>query len=190
MEASPFSCWEVWRINFIDYQNIKMIEDKEAMIKKCILLVLFCFPFLLSACTQGTEDTQEHAGTISNNKAIGYEYTITKEQNSFSWKIGYKGDMATIQESMDNKDELQNFMMAVNDSKAIVIELILLLSYFLIVALLSFFLYKKNRRTFLNGGAIVVVVTGSIALYIAFYASFDLSNALQDAKFHYLRLTN
>ena len=151
--------------------------------------MLFCFTLILSACTQSEEDTQEYSGIIGDGKAMDYEYTVTKEENTFSWKVGYKGDITTIEESIDNKDELQNFMMAVNDSQVILSKLIISLSYFLIVAVLSFFLYKKNRKI-LKDSAIVVVLASIIALYIAIDASVDLSIVLQDAKFHYLRLTN
>ena len=151
--------------------------------------MLFCFTLILSACTQSEEDTQEYSGIIADGNVMGYEYIITKEKNTFSWKVGYKGDITTIQESIDNEDELQNFMMAVSDSRVIFLKLIISLSYFLIVAVLSFFLYKKNRKI-LKDGAIVVVLASIIALYIAIDASFDLSIVLQDAKFHYLRLTN
>ena len=120
---------------------------------------------------------------------MDYEYTVTKDENSFSWKVSYKGDITTIEESIDNKDELQNFMMAVNDSKLILSKLIISLSYFLIVAVISFLLYKKNRKI-LKDGAIVIVLASIIALYIAIDASVDLSIALQDVKLHYLRLTN
>ena len=119
---------------------------------------------------------------------MGYEYTITKEDNTFSWKVGYKGDITTIEESIDNKDELQSFMTAVSDSKLMYSKLIISLSYFLIVAVISFFLYKKNRKI-LKDGAIVLVLASIISLYIAIDASVDLSIALQDVKLQYLRLT-
>ncbi len=158
--------------------------------KKYIPLVLICFTLILSACTQNEEDTQEYSGIISDGKVLGYEYTITKEQNTFSWQVGYKGDITIIEESIDNEDELQNFMMAVSNIEAVFTKLILSLSYFIIVAVISFFLYKRNRKILKDGGAIVAVLSGIIALFIAFDASFDLNSALQDAKFHYLRLTN
>lgn len=160
------------------------------MIKKYIPIVFFCFIFILTACTQSEEDTQDYSGIIGDGKAMGYEYTITKEKNTFSWKVGYNGDITTIEESIENEDELQNFMMAVNDSKVVFSKLIISLSYFLIVAVISFFLYMKNRKILKNGGAIVVVLAGIIALYITVDATFDLSIALQEAKLHYLRLTN
>ena len=92
--------------------------------------MLFCITLILSACTQSEEDTQGYSGIIGDGKAMDYEYTVTKEENSFSWKVGYKGDITTIEESIDNKDELQNFMMAVSDSKLILSKLIISLSYF------------------------------------------------------------
>ena len=151
--------------------------------------MLFCITLILSACTQSEEDTQEYSGIIGDGKAMDYEYTVTKEENSFSWKVSYKGDTTTIEESIDNKDELQNFMMAVNDSQLILSKLIISLSYFLIVAVISFLLYKKNRKI-LKDSAIVVVLASIIALYIAIDASVDLSIVLQEAKLYYLRLTN
>ena len=149
--------------------------------------MLFCFSLILSAC--GEEDTQEYSGIIGDGKAMGYEYTATKEGSSFSWKVGYKGDTTTIEESIDNREELKNFMIAVSDSKVILSKLIISLSYFFIVAVLSFFLCKKNRKI-LKDGAIVVILASTIALYIAIDASFDLSNAMQETKLHYQRLTN
>ena len=65
--------------------------------------MLFCFTLILSACTQSEEDTQEYSGIIADGNVMGYEYIITKEKNTFSWKVGYKGDITTIQESIDNE---------------------------------------------------------------------------------------
>lgn len=87
--------------------------------------MLLCFTLILSACTKLEEDTPEYSGIIVDGKGMGYEYTVTKEENSFSWKVGYKGDITTIEESIDNKDELQNYMMAVSDSKLILSKLII-----------------------------------------------------------------
>ncbi|WP_042201258.1 hypothetical protein [Paenibacillus camerounensis] len=120
---------------------------------------------------------------------MGYEYSVTKEGNSFSWRVGYKGDITTIKESIDNKDELQNYMMAVSDIKRVFSKLIISSSYFIIVAVICFYLCKKNRKI-LKDVAVVFLLASIIAFYIAIEASFDLSFALQDIKMHYLRLTN
>ena len=101
--------------------------------KKCIFLILFCFTSIISACSQGEEDTREYSGIIGDGKTLGYEYTVTKEQNKFSWKVGYKGDISIIAESAVNEDDLENYMNAVNDSKLVLAKLIISVSYVLIV---------------------------------------------------------
>ena len=156
--------------------------------KKCILLMLFCFILILSACFQGEEDTQEYSGIIGDGKTLGYEYTVTKKQNKFSWKVGYKGDISIIEESAANEDDLVNYMNAVNDSKLVLAYLILSVSYLLLIIITTLIFYKKNRKILKDGGVIITVFAG-IAIYIAFKASFDLSGFLQDAKYYYLILT-
>ena len=157
--------------------------------KRCILLMLFCFTFILSACSQSEEDTQEYSGVIIVGKAFGYEYTITKEQKRFSWKIGYNGDVSIIEERATNEEDLVNYMNAVNDCKLVLVKLIVSVSYFLIVIITTLIIYKKNRKMLKDGG-IIITIFACIAIYIAFKASFDLSSLLQDAKYYYLILIN
>jgi hypothetical protein len=156
---------------------------------KYILLTLFCFTFILAACSQSEEDTSDYAGIISDGKAFGYEYTITKEQNKFLWKVGYKGDISIIEQDTANEDDLVNYMNAVNDSKLVLVKLIISVSYFLIVIITMLILFKKNRKMLKDGGIITTILAG-IAIYIAFKASFDLSSSLKLAKYYYLTITN
>lgn len=151
--------------------------------------MLFSFTLILSACSQAEEDTQEYSGIISDEQSFGYEYTVLKEQNNFSWKVGYKGDISIIEESTANQDDLVNYMNAVNDSKLVAVKLITSVSYLLIIIITTLILYKKNRKI-LKDSAIVITMLAGIALYIAFKASFDLSSLLQDVKSYYLILTN
>ena len=153
------------------------------------MILLFCITLFLSACTQGEEETQDYSGNIGYGKTMGYEYTITKEKSSFTWKVGYKGDLTTLKERIDNKEDLQNYMMAINNSESALPKVIISSSYFLIVAVISFLLYKRNKK-FLKECAGVIALASIFALYIAIDASFDLSAALKDVKFHYLRLTD
>ena len=151
--------------------------------------MLFSFTIILSACSQTEEDTQEYSGIIGDGQSLGYEYTILKEQNKFSWKVGYKRDILNIEESVANQDDLVNYMNAVNDSKVVLVKLILSISYFLIVIVTILILYKKNRKMLKDGGFIITILA-SVAIYIAFKATFELSSSLQDAKYYYLILTN
>ena len=88
--------------------------------KKCILLLLCSFTLLFSACSQTVEDTADYSGVIGAEQSLGYAYTIVKEQNKFTWKVGYKGDLSIIEESDANRDDLVNYKNAVNDSKLVV----------------------------------------------------------------------
>lgn len=157
--------------------------------KKYILLMLFCFILILSACSQSEEDTRDYSGIIGVGKTFGYEYTVTKEQNKFSWKVGYKGDISIIEQDTVNEDDLVNYINAVNDSKMELVKLIVSLSYFLIVIITALIIYKKNRKMLKDGGIIITILV-CIAIYLAFKASFDLNSLLQDAKYYYLTLTN
>ena len=157
--------------------------------KKSILLLLFCFPFILSACSQSVEDTQEYSGIISDGEFFGYEYSVTKEQTKFIWKVGYKGETAIIEKSANNQDDLENYKNAVDDSKLVFGTLIISLAYILIVIISTLILYKKNRKMLKDASVIMVLLTG-IAVYIAFDSSLDLSRVLKDAQYYYLTLTN
>ncbi|QFF99945.1 hypothetical protein PB01_14560 [Psychrobacillus glaciei] len=155
--------------------------------KKYILLMLFCLTLILSACSHGEEDTREYSGIIGDGKTLGYEYTVKKEQNKFSWKVGYIGNISIIEESAANQEDLVNFMNAVNDSKLALVKLIVSVSYFLIVIITTLILYKKNRKVLKDGGIIITILAG-IAIYIAFKESLNLISSLQDAKYYYLIL--
>lgn len=157
-------------------------------IMRYITIVLFSFILILSACTQ-LEEEQGYSGIIVDDKVMGYGFNVSQYDNSISWKVSYKGSVTTIEESIDNKDELEDYMLAVSESKIIHSKLIISLLYFLIVVVIAFLLFKKNRKT-LKDSTIVVVLASMIALFIAVDAAYDLSIALQDIKLHYLRLTN
>ncbi|MCM3722918.1 hypothetical protein [Solibacillus isronensis] len=151
--------------------------------------MLFNFTLILSACSQTEEDTEEYSGIIGDEQSFGYEYTVLKEQNKFSWKVGYKGDISIIQESDSNREDLENYMNAVNESKLVLAKLILSVLYLLIIIITTLILYKKNRKMLKDSGVVTTMLSG-IAIYIAFKSSFELIRLLQDTKYYYLILTN
>ena len=151
--------------------------------------MLFNFTLILSACSQTEEDTEEYSGIIGDEQSLGYEYTVLKEQNKFSWKVGYKGDISIIQESDSNREDLENYMNAVNESNLVLAKLILSVLYLLIIIITTLILYKKNRKMLKDSGVVTTMLSG-IAIYIAFKSSFELIRLLQDTKHYYLILTN
>ncbi|MER1957232.1 MAG: hypothetical protein ABS942_07625 [Solibacillus sp.] len=156
--------------------------------KKSMLLLLFCLTFILSACGEAVEDTEEYNGVIGEGKVFNYAYSVTKEQNNMTWRVGYKGDTAIIEESPTNRDDLVNYMNAVNDSELEFVKLIVALAYIVFISILSLILYKKNRKMLKDGSLITAALTG-IAVYFAFKAAFDLSGFLQDVDYYYWSLT-
>lgn len=125
---------------------------------------------------------------IDKEKAGGYQYTVIREGDNFTWKIGYRDNLSTIQENKDNTEDLGHFRTAVKYIDIQIFEIIIAASYFLIVVLTALIFYKKNKQMFKSGGAIIAILAG-IALYFTFTTSIQLNTAFQDAKFYYSVLT-
>lgn len=114
--------------------------------KKICSAYVFLFQPNVSACSQDEEDKQEYAGIIGEGKAMGNEYTVSKEQNTFSWKVGYRGDISVIEEDTANEDNLDDFRVSVSNSKEALANLIIWRLYFLIVVITTLIFFKKKRK--------------------------------------------
>lgn len=126
---------------------------------------------------------------IGEEKAGGYQYTVIKDQNSFTWKIGHQGNIFTIVENKDNNEDLEHFRTAVEEIYMEMFGVIISASYFLIVVITTLFFYKKTKQIPKGSGAIIAILAG-IAVYYTIENSINLNTALQDAKFYYSMLTN
>ncbi len=126
---------------------------------------------------------------IGEEKAGGYQYTVVKEQNTFTWEIGFQDNLYTIEENKDNTKELEHFRIAVEDINMYIFKIIISASYFLIVLLISLILYKKNKLLLKSSGAIIVIFSG-IALYYTTVNFIELNTAFQNAKYFYSMLTH
>ncbi|MDW0117500.1 hypothetical protein QTL97_11180 [Sporosarcina thermotolerans] len=158
-------------------------------IKRYIPILLLLLSAFVSACSQNVEDTEEYYGFIGGGKAMGYEFTITKEElGSFLWEIGYKGDLIVLEEDESNIDDLLSYANAIHDVEATYSTVFYSVIYFLLVAAIFLFLFVKNRKVLKSGGAIAIVLAGGISLYFALDTSIDLNRAMQEAKLYYLRL--
>ncbi|MGG0644551.1 hypothetical protein ABE021_11480 [Sporosarcina gallistercoris] len=120
---------------------------------------------------------------------MDYFYSVSKEQETYSWIVGYKEKISMIEENEENANVLENFMTAVNDAYLEWIELILSVSYFLLIVVTLVILYKK-KRNMLNGYALLITSFGAIAFYIAVQAFFDLSRIVEELNYLYLLLTS
>ncbi|WP_242220089.1 hypothetical protein [Bacillus cereus group sp. BfR-BA-01380] len=140
-------------------------------------MVIPFFPFLVANVSANSPFV------IDKEKAGGYQYTVIREQDNFTWKSGYRDNLSTFQENKDNTEELGHFRTAVRDIHREIFEIILSVSYFLIVVLIALIFYKKNKQILKRDGAILVILAG-IALYTTFTTSIELNTAFQDAKFY------
>lgn len=126
---------------------------------------------------------------ISEDKAGDYQYAEIKEQNTFTWKIGYQENISTIKENKDNTEELERFRTAVLDIKYLIFKLILVASYFLIVVITMLTVHKKNKKMLKDGGVIIAILAVT-ALSYTIITSIHLNAAFRDATYYYMMLTN
>ncbi|WP_163102792.1 hypothetical protein [Peribacillus alkalitolerans] len=126
---------------------------------------------------------------IGERKAVGYQYTVIKEQNTFTWKIGYQDNISTIAENKDNIKALELFRNAVEEINMKILKIIIAASYLLIVGLITIILYKKNKQV-LKGSSAIIAIFAGIAFYYTIENSIELNAAFQNVKFYYSILTN
>ncbi|WP_226669745.1 hypothetical protein [Metabacillus litoralis] len=154
-----------------------------------ILILLVPLLFILTACSGNEEEKQDYSGIIGEENVLGYEYIVIKEKDTYTWEIKYKEERYIIKEDTHNKDTLENFRMAVNESELTLVTLSITLGYFLIVAFTLFILMKKNRKLLKQPGPIIALAA-FISLYISSDAYFELTTTFQDVKYYYRMLTS
>ena len=127
---------------------------------------------------------------ISGEKAGGYEYTITKEKNKYTWKIGHEENISVVEENKENREELDYYKQVVSDIRVQLIKVFLFASSFLVLAIITMLLHTKNKLRFKSGGATTIALVAIFVLTNTFVTSVDLSFSFDNAKFYYFRLTN
>ncbi|MDM5315270.1 hypothetical protein QUF49_04635 [Fictibacillus sp. b24] len=135
-------------------------------------------------------DTSVHASSkvISEGKAWGFHYRITAENKVFTWKIGDGKKESVIEENEENRNELERFRSAVNESDLQTFSFFLYAVYLLIIGIVALIVYKKvkdNRQTMFT----ILVLFAMYASYKCFIAFVYLQEALDDAKVYFIVLT-
>lgn len=159
--------------------------------KKYVLLMLLATILLLAACSKGEKDEVEgYSEVIGYRAAMGYQYIVVKEQDTFSWDISYKGNNLLIAENADNVKNLENFRISVNESKLELGTLIISFSYFVLVVIIALILYKKKSELLKGIGALISILAGTLALYFTLETAVDLSSLLHEMDYYYMILAN
>ena len=157
-------------------------------IKKWISIILLCTVFLLAACSFGEEETQQYTGIVSKENALGYEYIVTIENDTFTWIVRHQDKLTIMEETVENKDDLQRFSNAVNESNTHVYSLMIWFTVLLIVGVISYQfrqIARKNNKNY----TVIIVIALAIAFYLVFNAVLELTTAYQSVKMQYFRLT-
>jgi hypothetical protein len=126
---------------------------------------------------------------IGERSAWGYEYVVTKENENFTWKIGYKGNTSTVIENKENELYLFEFRNAVRnlDRSGFTVQLAAL--YVVLIGVIAFITYKKHKKLWKESWRMFAIFV-IIGLYFTITTYLDVDMALNDARVSYEMLTN
>ncbi|MDQ1143827.1 competence protein ComGC [Bacillus sp. SORGH_AS 510] len=142
-----------------------------------VLILLLVVPNVLAGSSS----------VISEGKAGGYKYLITKEGNEYTWTLEHKGNKSVFEETEENRKELNNFKQAIIDIKNQSIKVCVFIIIFFIFIVFEVLLHMKNKLRFKDGGAIIFLLA-VIAIGQIFVALTELDSAFSDARFYYYRI--
>ncbi|WP_175991459.1 hypothetical protein [Bacillus sp. Marseille-Q1617] len=126
---------------------------------------------------------------IASQKAGGYQYTVIKEENTYTWKIAHRGKQTVMEENKENGEQLEQYRLSVEDINSDIVELLISAGYFFIVIISVLIVLKKNKQILKNSHLIIIASFAGIALYNSMITFIDLNNALKDANYYYTLLT-
>jgi hypothetical protein len=125
------------------------------------------------------------SNVISSQKAGGYQYSVIKDNNTFTWTVGHQGNLIVIEETKGNQEELERFRYSVEDINSYLFEFIISAVYFLIVLITTLVIFKKNKQTLKGSHLIIIASLAVIALCNSVVTSIDMYTAYQDARYYY-----
>jgi hypothetical protein len=122
---------------------------------------------------------------VASQKAGGYQYSVIKDNNSFTWSVGHQDHLMVIKETKGNEIELERFRNSVEDINLHLFELIISAVYFLLVLITTLVIFKKNKQMFKGSHLIIIASLAGIAFYNSIVTSIDVTAAFQDARYYY-----
>jgi hypothetical protein len=125
------------------------------------------------------------SNVISSQKAGGYQYSVLKDNNTFTWTVGHQGNLIVIEGTKGNQEELERFRYSVEDINSYLFEFIISAVYFLIVLITTLVIFKKNKQTLKGSHLIIIASLAVIALCNSVVTSIDMYTAYQDARYYY-----
>ncbi|EJV90187.1 Uncharacterized protein BC141101_06022 [Bacillus toyonensis] len=124
---------------------------------------------------------------ITRKEVRNYYYIVDKENNNYTWRIGYKTSNSIIKE---NELNLEDFRNAVNKLSQQNLELYVSIAYLIILLLILLISFIKKNNDTPKCFLIFMFVLLIISINAVVQTSISLSVTNKEAQFLYLRLTH
>ncbi|PEB15146.1 hypothetical protein [Bacillus toyonensis] len=127
---------------------------------------------------------------IARKEVRNYYYIVDKENNNYTWRIGYKSSNSIIKENKENELNLEDFRNAVNKLSQQNLELYVSIAYLIILLLILLISFIKKNNDIPKWFLIFIFVLLIISINAVVQTSISLSVTNKEAQFLYLRLTH
>ena len=127
---------------------------------------------------------------ITKKEVRNYYYIVDKENNNYTWKIGYKSSNSIIKENKENELDLEDFRNAVNKLSQQNLELYVSIAYLVILLLILLISFIKKKNDIPKSFLIFMFVLLIISINAVVQTSISLSGTDKEVQFLYLRLTH
>ncbi|PFZ05275.1 hypothetical protein COL63_28370 [Bacillus pseudomycoides] len=127
---------------------------------------------------------------ITKKEVRNYYYIVDKENNNYTWKIGYKSSNSIIKENKENELNLEDFRNAVNKLSQQNLELYVSIAYLVILLLILLISFIKKKNDIPKWFLIIMFVLLIISINAVVQTSISLSVTDKEVQFLYLRLTH
>jgi len=124
---------------------------------------------------------------ITKKEVRNYYYIVDKENNNYTWRIGYKTSNSIIKE---NELNLEDFRNAVNKLSQQNLELYVSIAYLVILLLILLISFIKKKNDIPKWFLISMFVLLIISINAVVQTSISLSVTDKEVQFLYLRLTH
>ena len=124
---------------------------------------------------------------ITKKEVRNYYYIVDKENNNYTWRIGYKTSNSIIKE---NELNLEDFRNAVNKLSQQNLELYVSIAYLVILLLILLISFIKKKNDIPKWFLIIMFVLLIISINAVVQTSISLSVTDKEVQFLYLRLTH
>ncbi|MCX2829257.1 hypothetical protein RGU76_28245 [Bacillus pseudomycoides] len=153
---------------------------------KSKLIIVLCLIGILVP----SSNTLANGEIITKKEVRNYYYIVDKENNNYTWKIGYKSSNSIIKENKENELNLEDFRNAVNKLSQQNLELYVSITYLVILLLILLISFIKKKNDIPKWFLIFMFVLLIISINAVVQKSISLSVTDKEVQFLYLRLTH